>query len=159
MIECFLVCVPPTANHQRKKIIQVGPWTRLGDKPELIAAKQMIDNILAPHRPIRPMVGPVTLTLEYTWPWNKGETRRNRSRRLIPRTSRPDCSNAAKTLEDRLVALRFIEDDAQVVELVVRKFFGDYPGIGVRIEACLDPVQSIPPPTTVHVAVREAALF
>jgi Holliday junction resolvase RusA-like endonuclease len=38
-----------------------------------------------------------------------------------------------KTLEDRLVRLRFLEDDRSVVELVVRKYWGDQPGIEIDI--------------------------
>jgi Holliday junction resolvase RusA-like endonuclease len=51
----------------------------------------------------------------------------------VPHTSKPDCSNVLKTLEDRLVALRFIGDDANVVEVTVRKFWGDEPGIRISI--------------------------
>jgi Holliday junction resolvase RusA-like endonuclease len=163
MIEFFLVCVPPTANHQNKKIIRLKmrdgrEFLKLGDKPEKTNAQQMIDGLLTPYRPRMPLQGPTTLTLEFTWPWNKGETKRNRARRLIPRTVRPDASNLAITTENRLVALRFLEDDNQVVELVVRKFFGDHPGIGVLIEPCLDPVQRILPPMAMT-PEREGVLF
>jgi Holliday junction resolvase RusA-like endonuclease len=164
MIEFFLVCVPPQASHHAKKIITIKTrdgrqFHKLGDKPELQATKQMIDNLLVPHRPLSPQRGAVTLTLEFTWPWRAGESQRTRARRLIPRTSRPDCSNLAKTTEDRLAALRFLEDDNQVVELVVRKFFGDHPGIGILIEPCLDPVQRILPPMALREPTREAVLF
>lgn len=158
MIEFFLVCVPPTANHQNKRIVRMAKWHKLADAPELVAAKEMIDGLLTPHRPLLPQLGPVTLTLEFTWPWRAGESLKTRARRLIPRTSRPDCSNIAKTTEDRLTALRFINDDNQVVELVVRKFFGDHPGIGVLIEPCLDPVQRILPPMAVS-EPREVGLL
>ena len=158
MIEFFLVCVPPSTNHHSKRIIRIGGFMRLADTPDLQAAKEAIDALLMAHRPARPMVGPLTLTLEYTWPWNKGESKRKRARHLIPRASRPDCSNLAKTTEDRLAALRFMEDDNQVVELVVRKFFGDHPGIGVLLEPCLDPVQRILPPMAVS-EPREVGLL
>jgi Holliday junction resolvase RusA-like endonuclease len=158
MIEFFLVCVPPSTNHHAKRIIRIGQFTRLADKPELVAAKEMIDGLLVPHRPRLPLVGPITLTLEFTWPWRAGESLKTRARRLIPRTARPDCSNLAKTTEDRLAKLRFMQDDSQVVELVVRKFFGDHPGIGVRLEPCLDPVQSVVPPMAVA-EPREAGLL
>jgi Holliday junction resolvase RusA-like endonuclease len=159
MIEFFVVCVPPTANHQNKQIVRIAKWHKLADKPELVAAKDMIDSLLTPHRPLAPQRGPVTLTLEFTWPWRSSESQRTRARRLIPRTSRPDCSNLAKTTEDRLAKLRFMEDDNQVVELVVRKFFGDHPGIGVLIEPCLDPVQRILPPRAMPAEPREVGLL
>jgi Holliday junction resolvase RusA-like endonuclease len=135
MLAFHVPCVPPTANHQRKKIVRVGTWTRLADRPELVAAKDMLDALLVPHRPVAPATGATMLTLVFVWPWRKGESKRNRALGRIPRTTKPDCSNAAKTLEDRLVALRFLEDDAIVTRLVVEKYWGDDAGIGVRIEA------------------------
>jgi Holliday junction resolvase RusA-like endonuclease len=163
VIEFFLPCVPPTANHQNKRITTIRArdgrsFHKLGDEPELVKAKQMIDGLLVPYRPPTPLTGPLTLTLEFTWPWRASDSQRTRARRLIPRTSRPDCSNLAKTTEDRLAQLLFMPDDAFVVELVVRKFFGDHPGIGIRIESCLDPVQTVLPPMAVT-EPRERELF
>lgn len=159
MIEFFLVCVPPTVNHQRKQIVRVGRFMRLADRPQLVKAKDMIDGLLVPYRPLRPLVGPLTLTLEFTWPWRASESLKTRARRLIPREARPDCTNIAKTCEDRLAALRFMNDDAQVVELIVRKFFGDHPGIGVRLEPCLDATQTVLPPLAHDSAPREVGLL
>lgn len=137
MIAFFVACIPPTANHQRKRIVRVGNFTRLADKPELVAAKAMLDSVLLPHQPHAPVDGPVRLVVEFTWPWRKSEAKRTRALGRIPHTTKPDCSNALKTLEDRLVALRFIEDDSRVVDVTVRKFFGDAPGIRVLIERVL----------------------
>jgi Holliday junction resolvase RusA-like endonuclease len=159
VIEFFLVCVPPTTSHHAKRIVRVRKWMKLADKPELVAAKEMIDGLLVPYRPRLPLAGPLTLTLEFTWPWRAGESLKTRARRLIPRDVNPDCSNLAKTTEDRLAALRFMHNDAQVVELVVRKFFGDHPGIGIRFEPCLDPVQTVLPPLAHPSAPREAGLL
>jgi Holliday junction resolvase RusA-like endonuclease len=137
MMAFFVPCVPPTANHQRKRIVRIGQSARLADKPELVAAKAMLDSVLLPHQPHAPVEGPVRLVLEFTWPWRKSEAKRTRALGRIPHTTRPDCSNTLKTFEDRLVALRFIEDDSRVVDVTVRKFFGDTPGIRVVIERVL----------------------
>ena len=135
MIDIFLVCVPPTASHHSKKIVRVGKFSRLADTDRLIAAKETIDGLLLAHRPSAPLHGPLSLLLEFTWPWRASDSRRARALGRIPRDTRPDCSNLAKTTEDRLVALRFLEDDGQVVELIVRKFIGDQPGIHIRLRA------------------------
>lgn len=135
MIQFFLPCVPPRVNHQRKRIVRVGPWTRLADAPELVAAKQTLETLLLPHQPPSPFDGPVALSLEFTWPWLASDSKRTRALGRVPHTSRPDCSNVAKTLEDRLVVLRFLEDDSQVVDLRVRKWRGETPGIRVVLEA------------------------
>lgn len=128
-----LNCIPPTTNHHAKKIVRIGKFSRLADKPELVAAKETIDGLLLPHQLSEPMAGPYRLRLEFTWPWLGKHGKRVRAAGRIPHTSRPDCSNLTKTIEDRLVRLRFIEDDNAVVDLQVRKWWGDEPGIEIEI--------------------------
>lgn len=140
-----LTCVPPKTNHQRKKIVRVGKWTRLADRDELVAAKDMLDALLLPHQPPSPLVGPVTLDLEFVWPWLASHSKKVRALGRIPHTSKPDCSNVAKTLEDRIAALRFIEDDKHVVNLRITKWWGDQPGICVAIQEIPQPVGYTPP--------------
>lgn len=131
-------CVPPTTTHQHKRIVRAGRFARLADRPELNAAKQTLDALLLPHQPTEPVAGPVALRLVFVWPWLQKHTKAQREAhggliKVIPHTSRPDASNLAKTLEDRLVALRFIADDNAVVRLEVHKFWGARPGIGVEL--------------------------
>ena len=134
MLAFSLRCVPPKSSHHAKKIVRVGHWTRLADKPELVQAKAMLDSLLLPHAPATPVSGPVTLSLGFTWPWLASDPKRLKAQGRVPHASRPDCSNMAKTIEDRLVALRFLNDDAQVVDLRVRKWRGDEAGIDVSIQ-------------------------
>lgn len=129
----FLPCVPPTATHHHKRIVRVGAFSRLADKPELIEARQFLEALLERYQPAEPLRGAVTLELAFTWPWLKGHSAKVRAGGRIPKVSKPDCSNLAKTLEDRLAALRFIEDDANVTNLHVSKWHGDRPGIEVLI--------------------------
>lgn len=133
-----LCCVPPTANHQRKRIVRIKlrdgrEFTKLADKPELRAAKESLESLLLPHQPAAPVEGPVVLRMDFTWPWLASHSQRVRAKGRIPHTSRPDLTNVAKTLEDRLVDLRFIEDDRAVVDLRLVKWWGDNPGIVVSI--------------------------
>lgn len=129
----FCPCVPPTTTHHHKKIIRIGRFTRIGDRPELQQAKAMLEELLVKHQPHEPLRGAVRLELSFTWPWLAGHPKRLRALSFIPRTTKPDCSNLAKTIEDRLAALRFIENDANVVDLRVSKWFGDVPGIAVKV--------------------------
>jgi Holliday junction resolvase RusA-like endonuclease len=85
----------------------------------------------------------VRLDLEFTWPWRQSEPKRTRLLGRVPHTSKPDCSNVLKTLEDRLVALRFIGDDANVVEVTVRKWWGDEPGIRITITPLAQAAQEV----------------
>lgn len=133
MLAFFVHCVPPTTSHHAKRIVKRGKFASLADKPELVAAKEMLESLLLPHQPGSPVTGAVALTLEFTWPWLKGHSKKVKAQGRIPHTSRPDCSNLTKTLEDRLVALRFLEDDNAVVDLHVCKWWGDRPGIRISI--------------------------
>lgn len=47
-------------------------------------------------------------------------------------TRRPDCSNVAKAIEDSMNGIVW-RDDALVVDLVVRKRYGETPGVQVRV--------------------------
>jgi Holliday junction resolvase RusA-like endonuclease len=135
--EFFLRCVPPKSSHHAKKIVRVGKWTRLADKPELVAAKAMLDELLLPHQPEAPLDGPVCLSLAFTWPWLASDSKRTKAIGRVPHDHRPDCSNVAKTIEDRLVALRFLADDNQVVDLRVTKWRGEDAGISVTLAPCV----------------------
>lgn len=130
-----VTCIPPRTSHHAKRIVRVGQWSRLADTPALVAAKATLDALLLPHQPPVPMTGPVVLDVVYTWPWRASDGRRTRERGRMPHTCRPDLDNVTKSLTDRLMALRFIADDAAVVELHARKWWGDAPGIQITIQA------------------------
>lgn len=143
-VSFHVACVPPKASHHAKRIVRIGQFSRLADKPELVAAKATLDALLLPHQPAAPVGsdvprrhygGPVPVALEvvYTWPWLASHSARVRAAGRVPMTSKPDLDNVTKSLIDRLMALRFIEDDSNVVDLHVRKFWGSEPGISVVI--------------------------
>jgi Holliday junction resolvase RusA-like endonuclease len=128
-----LTCVPPKTTHHSKRIVRVGRFSRLADTPELKAAHALLDVLLLPYRPSVPLTGPLSLTLTFTWPWLASDTKRTRARGRVPHDRKPDADNCAKGVTDRMAALRFLEDDGQVVELTVRKFRGDTPGIAIAV--------------------------
>lgn len=138
MLRFRLKCVPPTANHQRKKIVTIRakgrkPFSKLADDDGLVKAKDLLDALLLPHQPDEPVRGPVQLCLTFTWPFPKDTPKRDLALGSVWRTSRPDCDNLAKTITDRLVALRFLHDDSDVAVLLVAKVIGGDPGIDVGI--------------------------
>jgi len=137
-----LPIVPPETTHQSKKIVRIGKgpkaFSKLADSTLLVEAKRQIDEALRPFRVPAPMTGPLRLTLVFTFPWRVSDPKRVRALGRLPRVTKPDCSNLAKTIEDRMVQAGFMQDDAQVVELVVRKFFGHTPGITITLEPWSD---------------------
>jgi Holliday junction resolvase RusA-like endonuclease len=131
----FLPCVPPKTSHHAKRIVKIGRFSRLADRPELVEAKDTIDALLLRHQPASPIGGdgPLVLDIELTWPWLKSDSKKARACGRIPHDTKPDWDNAAKTLTDRLAALRFIAQDSRIVDGRVRKWRGDQPGIGIAV--------------------------
>jgi Holliday junction resolvase RusA-like endonuclease len=143
-----LACVPPKTNHHAKRIVRIGQFSRLADKPELVAAKETLESLLLPHQIPEPLTPPYVLSLEFTWPWLVKHKKQERALGRVPMTSRPDASNLAKTLEDRLTVLGFITDDNAVVALHVTKWWGSTPGITVTIAPfTADCIANTEPPT------------
>jgi Holliday junction resolvase RusA-like endonuclease len=131
-VEFFLSCVPPKTSHHAKRIVRIGKFARLADKPELVKAKATLDELLIPHQIPTPIPGPVRLEIVFHWPFLTSHPKRFRASPQF-HTSKPDLSNVLKSLEDRLAALRFIENDAQVATVSMSKYWSDRPGIFVRI--------------------------
>lgn len=131
---------PPETTHHAKKIVKAGRFSRLADTDELKAAISVWEARLLPHRPTDPVKGAVRLTIHavFAVPKNQQDTKAKAARfedmGLVAKVSKPDCSNFAKTLEDRLVALGFIEDDKAVYQLTVSKWWGKHPRTTVTIE-------------------------
>jgi Holliday junction resolvase RusA-like endonuclease len=137
-LDLFLRCIPPKASHHQKAIVTIrtkagDEFHKLADKAPLRAARQLYAGLLSGKAPRSPIPSPVGLLLEFTWPWRAGDSQRTRALGRIWKETSPDNSNLAKTLEDVLCAMGFIENDGQVGELVVRKFLGDSPGVGISI--------------------------
>lgn len=138
-VSFFVPCVPPTASHHRKRIVRVKGFAKLADAQALVDAKAMLDALLLPHQPAVPVPAPSRLTLEFTWPWLASTSKRTKATYTrLRKTTAPDCSNLTKTLEDRLAALRFLENDAGNAEVVATKWHGDTPGIRVVLETLSD---------------------
>jgi Holliday junction resolvase RusA-like endonuclease len=139
VLDLVLPCVPPRSTHHAKKVVTIKlrdgrQFSKLADKPELTSAREFYVALLRPHMIETPIEPPISLCLEFTWPWRASDSTKLRARfDRIPSVVKPDCSNAAKTLEDILAGLGFIPGDEKVAELIVRKFIGSKPGLRIRI--------------------------
>jgi Holliday junction resolvase RusA-like endonuclease len=126
-------CDPPKTSHHAKKIVRIGRFRRLADTDGLIEAKASLIELLRPHQPPEPMVGPIVLSIGWTWPWLGAHGQKLRRAGVKFHDHKPDLSNVFKTLEDRLVELRFIENDQSVVAAHLEKWWGDVPGLAITI--------------------------
>jgi len=136
MIAFHLQIVPPKATSQgagkRMVIVKGKPMFFKNRKAQ--SAENDLTLLCAGHRPAEPFTGPVSLSVDYVFPWRKSEPLKRRALGRVPHTSKPDCSNMIKMLEDVLTKLEFWTDDSLVADLRVTKAWGDAVGIYVSIE-------------------------
>jgi Holliday junction resolvase RusA-like endonuclease len=140
LIRFTVDCKPPRATHNRKTIKKFGNRLGLGDDPELVAAKQMLALLFRKHRPKVPLVGALALEIVLHFPWNTGHTKAQCSNGPVRKSTTPDCSNLAKTIEDVLAKQMFFKNDSQVARLVVEKWYSDRPGISIEIQELEEPL-------------------
>lgn len=84
---------------------------------------------------VRPLDGPVVLTVEAVFKRPNSVRKKDGTKRR-PRPSRPDCDNIGKAVADGLSGIAYA-DDAQVVEMIVRKWVaaaGEMPHVLVKIQ-------------------------
>jgi Holliday junction resolvase len=117
-------------------------------------AEQTLAAFLVQYRPPHPMEGPLLLYLDCHMPIPKTV---GKDKRLHPHTGepipmkewltlaakgwvrptgKPDADNLAKHIKDVLGQVGFWDDDKQVCELVVRKWYSRRPKWVVRLEPC-----------------------
>jgi Holliday junction resolvase RusA-like endonuclease len=89
------------------------------------------------HKPSVPLVGAVNLWVRVFVPVPKSKPRKWRENALratnpIRPITRPDVDNYAKQILDVMTGTYF-EDDRQVVDLIVSKFYGEIPHWEIEI--------------------------
>lgn len=80
------------------------------------------------HEQIVPFEGAVFLRVTFVY------SIKDRKKWGQPKTSRPDCDNLVKLLQDVLTDLCFYKDDSQITHLEVRKMYGENPCVYVHME-------------------------
>jgi Holliday junction resolvase RusA-like endonuclease len=123
----FVPMHPPTATHQTMAVRVVNGKPMFYEPPRLLQARGKLGAALAPHRPAKPLQGPLRVLVKWCF-MAKGKHKPNEWR-----TTKPDTHNLNKLLFDVMTAKRFWKDDAQVVSEIIEKFWSDTPGIYIEI--------------------------
>lgn len=136
MISFTLNIEPPATTAQQKgeRVVLpkhgkpfIGHYT----KKKVAQAALAFGVALAPHRIPTPMVGPILLTMTFVYPWRKSEPKRNRLKNIMPKFTIPDVDNSAKLIIDVMTKQKFWNDDGQIADLHLRKYWGNHPGITI----------------------------
>lgn len=155
MIIFHLNIVPPTATSQgagKRMVIPKDSQGRVTGRPMFFkstkskTAEHDFTILLQPHAPSSPILNPIKLEVDVVWPWRAGEPQWRRALGRVYHTSKPDCSNWIKQMEDCMTKLRFWRDDGQVAILHVSKAWGDQVGVFVRVVPLEEPTRPVPPP-------------
>jgi len=129
-------CVPPTATGQTKRAVRTKKGIRFFKGEALAQAESTLDSLFEKYAPTVPLSGPVECTIEATWPYLKSHTStKATSGRNDPiyHCQKPDGDNFAKGVIDSLARMRFLEDDKQVCDLRVTKWYGPAEKVGIYV--------------------------
>lgn len=136
-LRLWIPCIPPKATSQMKGTTRTPKGVRFFKKTEVAQAERIFLCYLKANIPAEWQTidsGPIQLDVSFCWPWKKTELKRNMEWPLLHMDVKPDCSNIIKMLEDCMTKLKVWKDDGQVADLRVRKFWGESPGITIRVE-------------------------
>ena len=137
MIELFLPVIPPKTTSQQKRLVVVKDKPRFFHNKKHQEAESDLLTLMKPYSPSKPLSGALQVVVTLTYPWRKSEPMKHRLLGKKPMTSKPDCDNVVKLINDCMTKLLFFGDDAQIYSLFIQKYWGDKPGIFIRIQETL----------------------
>jgi Holliday junction resolvase RusA-like endonuclease len=128
---------PPKATAQAStRILRRRDGTFFIGKPHNSNAKKAsayLKEILKPYSPIVPYNFPISIEVQYQFPFNKTEKKANIKKGIIPHHKRPDSDNLMKGLFDICSKLNWWNDDSQLCEVKFGKFYSNNPSIKIKI--------------------------
>ena len=114
----------------RTKDGKKSPVAYIYDTPEIKDARALFRSHLAQHRPAEPLQGPIELDVRWYYEITDGNHADGDFK-----TTKPDCSNLIKLLEDEMTRVGFWKDDAQVAILFEYKIWKEHvEGVGITVK-------------------------
>lgn len=105
------------------------PYIHHYKKAEIDTARALFMYQLKKYRSKQPIKGAVALTIILYF-----DIKGPKKVWGTPKTTRPDCDNYAKELIDCMTDLGFWEDDAQICDLRIKKYYAESATIYIRVE-------------------------
>lgn len=105
------------------------PYIKHYRKPSVDATRAEFIYKLKKYKPAKPLAGPIRLTVILYF-----DKKAPKKCWGTYKTTRPDCSNYVKELEDAMTECGFWFDDNQVADLRVVKYYAESATIYVRLE-------------------------
>ena len=122
---------------ERPRFSRMGKGVRTHDAPKSRSYKELVKLVAWENKPHELILGPLKLEVDvYIVPPKKYHTKPKQaliaSGELRP-TTKPDLDNLVKGIKDGCSKIIW-HDDAQIVEMVVRKFYDMQPRAEVKVE-------------------------
>lgn len=127
-MQFFVPMKIPTVTHQEKQVHVVNGKPIFYEPADLKQARADLTDYLAQYAPKKPLAGPVELVVKFCFPLVTG------SYDGQYKTTKPDCDNLVKLLQDVMNKLNYFEDDRLVVSLIAQKFWAKIPGLFISLE-------------------------
>ena len=131
----FTIPIVPKAQ-ERDRITARGGFARSYKSKTQKLVEDKLLSLLMLHKPTEPMLRAVNLKVKVYLSIPKSKSRKWRLMALqgiIRPTTKPDCSNIIKNLEDVMNEV-FFHDDRQIVDLSISKYYGDIPHWEIELE-------------------------
>lgn len=122
---------PPQTTAQQKRLVMRAGRPQFYHGPQMKAEVERWMWALRKYVPNQPMAGPLFLSIDFDYP-HTAESRR--IGRQVRKPTRPDLDGVCKHLIDTLCAMGFFEDDGQVQQLHLSKWYADVPRIRITIQ-------------------------
>jgi Holliday junction resolvase RusA-like endonuclease len=126
--------IPPRSTAQGKGVMLLNGKPHFFTKAKQKADSQCYAALLAEHAPEKPFDTPLSVKLEFVFPFRKSEKKAVVKAGFGHHTTKPDLDNAAKGLLDVMTRLNFWTDDAIITRLCVTKYYGTKPAVIIDIE-------------------------
>lgn len=123
----FIPMIPPTATYQEKKTRVIKDKQIHYEPAEIAVIRDKFTGLLMQHSPDEIMKPPIRLITKWIWPVTDNHPEGYKS-------TKPDTDNMIKLFKDCMTVVGFWKDDAHVASEITEKFYGDIPGIFVRVE-------------------------
>lgn len=128
---------PPRTAQSRLRVFRTKGGRVFLGKTRDRRSQSILDAIkarFAAHRPgARTRIVQAEVEIEFNFAHPKSEPARIRES-VVPRTTRPDLDNLAKSVVDSIVRSGFLPDDNLITTLVLRKFNSPEPSIRVSVK-------------------------
>jgi len=123
----FTLPIVPTAQ-ARPKVAVRGKFAQAYKTKDQQANERTLEACLLPHKPDKPLSGPLVLSFTAALPIPKSAGKKMREAMLTGEeapTKRPDIDNVCKQLLDSMTRLQFWHDDVQIVSLQADKIYAE----------------------------------